>query len=73
MRATKTLIRGTDSVLVRTRQPYQVFLQGLDHLFFSSLLEGESPEDRAETIETYLKSNGFSWNDVINIQLKRDN
>jgi hypothetical protein len=38
---------------------------GLDQLFFSPFVKDESPQDRAECIETFLKSNGWTWDEVL--------
>lgn len=34
---------------------------GLDRLFFSPFASNETTEQRAETIELFLKSNGWDW------------
>lgn len=46
---------------------------GLDQLFFSPLVEGETVQDRADAIETFLKSNNATWDDVISIPDKESN
>lgn len=39
----------------------------LDQLFFGDLIEDETPQDRADAIEVFLKSNNLTWDDVIAI------
>jgi hypothetical protein len=48
------------------RASYETITSGLDQLFFSPLVENESPLDRAGTIDTYLVSNGWTWDEYIN-------
>lgn len=38
---------------------------GLDQLWFTPLLDCESVVDRADAIENFLKSNGWSWDEVL--------
>lgn len=38
---------------------------GLDQLFFSPLIEDESLQDRANTIESFLSLNGWTWDDIL--------
>lgn len=47
------------------KSSWQTISSGLDQLFFSSLVEDETIEDRSQTIDTFLISNGWSWDEVI--------
>ena len=39
---------------------------GLDQLFFNPFTDCETPQDRADAIETFLKANGWTWDEVLN-------
>lgn len=43
--------------------PYAQLIIGLDQLFFGKM-GSESVEARAEAIERYLSSNGWTWEEV---------
>jgi hypothetical protein len=38
---------------------------GLDQLWFTPLSDCETIQDRADAIETFLSSNGWTWDDVL--------
>lgn len=38
---------------------------GLDQLWFSPLGDCETIQDRADAIETFLKANGWNWDEVL--------
>ncbi len=38
---------------------------GLDQLWFSPLGDCETIQDRADAIDTFLSSNGWSWDEVL--------
>lgn len=61
---------GTDPFMKTNRATLD---SGLDQLFFSPLVEGETVQDRADAIETFLKSNNATWDDVISISDKESN
>jgi hypothetical protein len=44
----------------------------LDQLFFSQLLPQETVETRAETIEVFLSSNGWSWDKILDYLVMED-
>lgn len=44
---------------------WAVLQVGLDQLLFGSFIPGEEPEDRSKAIETFLSSNGWSWDNVL--------
>jgi len=48
------------------RSNYQTISIGLDQLFFNPFIKNETPEDRAEAIDNFLKLNGWTWDQVIN-------
>lgn len=39
---------------------------GLDQLWFTPFGDYEIPQDRADTINTFLNANGWNWDDVLN-------
>jgi hypothetical protein len=46
---------------------YEAVLLGLDQLFMSEVLgKSMTTEERAEAIDTFLKSTGWDWDQVIN-------
>lgn len=47
------------------RTDYQTLSSGLDQLIFSPLIEDETIEERADTIRVYLRSNGWTWESVL--------
>lgn len=38
---------------------------GMDQLFFNPFIKGETPGDRAQAIDTFLKANGWTWDEVL--------
>ena len=54
------------------RLSYQKVISMLDQLFFSSLIEDETAQNRAETIEVFLSTNGWDWNQIIE-ELSKEN
>jgi hypothetical protein len=38
---------------------------GLDQLFFTPLMEDETPEERADVIEAFISFNGWTWDDIL--------
>ena len=44
---------------------YETISIGLDQLFFSPLVMDETPEDRSDAVETFLLSNGWTWDMVL--------
>ena len=49
------------------RLSYNQMVLGLDQLFFSDKLENmEQAEERADTIEAYLESCGWTWDELLN-------
>lgn len=45
---------------------WETISTGLDQLFFiTPLLEDETIQDRADTIDLYLQANGWTWDEVI--------
>lgn len=48
------------------RLPYDQMIIELDKLFFGGTIENmEQAEDRADTIEAYLESCGWSWDAIV--------
>ncbi len=45
---------------------WETINSGLDQLFFTALVADEGPLDRAQAIDTYLVSNGWTWDEYIN-------
>lgn len=45
---------------------WETISSGLDQLWFTPLIENETPDDRAQTVDTFLNANGWNWDDVIN-------
>lgn len=45
---------------------WETINSGLDQLFFTPLVKDEDALDRAQTIDTYLVSNGWTWDEYIN-------
>jgi len=39
---------------------------GLDQLWFTPFAEDETPQDRADATENFLKANGWTWDEVLN-------
>ena len=54
------------------RSSYETVSCGLDQLFFSGFIQDERPEDRAETIETFLKLNGWTWDQLLDEMEKQN-
>lgn len=46
--------------------PFKEINEQLDLLFFSPFHEDESVEMRAEKVEEYVRSSGWTWNELIN-------
>lgn len=44
---------------------WETISSGLDQLWFGPFLEDETVDSRAETIETFLQSNGWDWDMVL--------
>jgi len=38
---------------------------GLDQLWFTPFGDYETPQDRADATETFLKANGWTWDEVL--------
>lgn len=49
------------------RMPYNQFSLVLDQLYILPLSAGETIHDRCFAIENCLKSNGWSWDEIINV------
>lgn len=47
------------------RADYPSIVSGLDQLYFSPLLEDETLQERANTIEVFLVSNGWTWDEYL--------
>ena len=47
------------------RSNYQDVLLGLDQLFFTPLLQGETAKDRAQTIEAFLANKEWTWDNLL--------
>lgn len=45
---------------------WEAINSGLDQLFFTPLVVDEDALDRAKTIDTYLTTNGWTWDEYIN-------
>jgi hypothetical protein len=54
------------------KSPWTTITAGLDQLFFSPMIEEESLDDRATTIDNFLAANGWTWDDVIQEMAKED-
>lgn len=39
--------------------------RGLDELWFTPLMSFETIQDRADAIDIFLKSNGWTWDEVL--------
>ena len=44
---------------------YFTIAGGLDQLFFSPLIKGETIEIRRQTIEAFLSQNGWTWDEYL--------
>lgn len=47
------------------RADYPSIVSGLDQLFFSPLVEDETPQERSDCIEVFLKFNGWTWDEYL--------
>lgn len=47
------------------RSSYQDLLLGLDQLFFTPLVQHETAEDRAQTIEAFLAAKSWTWDEIL--------
>lgn len=45
---------------------WETISSGLDQLWFTPFVEDETPQDRADATENFLKSNGWTWDEVLN-------
>lgn len=45
---------------------YSQVSEQMDKFFFLPFTEGETPEIRATSIDAYLESVGWTWDDVLN-------
>lgn len=45
---------------------WETVSSGLDQLWFTPFSDCESPQDRADAIDTFLKANGWTWDEVLN-------
>lgn len=48
------------------KSKWETISAGLDQLWFSPLSDCETIEDRADAIESFLKLNGWTWDEVLN-------
>jgi len=48
------------------KSPWETISTGLDQLWFSPLSDCETIQDRADAIDTFLKANGWTWDEVLN-------
>lgn len=44
---------------------WETISTGLDQLWFTPFTDCETPQDRGDAIETFLKSNGWTWDEVL--------
>ena len=44
---------------------WETISTGLDQLWFTPFADCESPQDRADATENFLKSNGWTWDEVL--------
>lgn len=44
---------------------YNALMSGLDQLYLLPFLEHETPNDRAQAIDNYLRMSGWDWNNII--------
>lgn len=49
---------------------WQTLNNGLDQLIFLPFQDGETPQDRADAIDTFLTANGWSWNQYLDTLAK---
>lgn len=47
------------------KSSWETVSSGMDQLFFTPFLKEETASDRAQAIETFLKANGWTWDEVI--------
>lgn len=47
------------------KAPYSQVSEQLDKFFFLPFKENETPDMRAEAIESYLKITGWTWDEVL--------
>lgn len=47
------------------KSSWEVISSGMDQLFFNPFHKGETAYDRAQAIETFLKANGWTWDEVL--------
>lgn len=47
------------------RLSFELINAGLDQLYFSPLLDEESVDDRAESIQKFITLNGWTWDSYI--------
>ncbi len=47
------------------KAPWQTISSGMDQLFFTPFLKEETAYDRAQAIESFLKANGWTWDEVL--------
>lgn len=48
------------------RASWETISTGLDQLWFTPFIKDESPQDRDNAINTFLKTNGWTWDEVLN-------
>lgn len=47
------------------RPDFQDFMLGLDQLFFTPLVQHETAEGRAQTIEAFLAAKSWTWDEIL--------
>ncbi len=45
---------------------WETVSSGLDQLWFTPFGDCETPQDRADAIDTFLNANGWTWDEVLN-------
>ena|SRR5258706_2318117 len=51
--------------LTAYRLAWTTICYGLDQLYFSKLIPGETEKDRAQAIDRYIELNGWTWDQVV--------
>jgi hypothetical protein len=49
---------------------WQTITSGLDQLYSLPLIKDESASDRSQAIETFILTNGWTWDEVIDMIAK---
>ena len=47
------------------RLSWEMLMVGFDQLIFTPFMEEETPQERADAIDTFLSANGWTWDEVL--------